>query len=196
MKFKDLSGALKIVVTAMITVTLYARFGPHDDSREQRVLEYADSLRTVAETQTRKADSLSVEAAKDSASVLYKYLYITAQHDSAKAVPLPPTCDTSCVRLVAERDTTIDTLKVIATHWQDSYRTQLAAYALLKSANASLLVANDSLVAVIKDRPRHTALSKVLVGVGVAATAYGIAKDELAVMGAGVGILSAGVVLR
>jgi hypothetical protein len=135
----------------------------------------ADSAVAEADVWQSRADSIAIEAEARSPIIRER---IRLVRDS---VPVPDTC----YAVVAQRDSLIDEALAEADDWRLAYAAEKAAAEALRSGYNSLLVVNDSLLAVLDDRPRPRPRWAPSLQMGVFA---GVCSDGRPCVGAGAGL--------
>lgn len=104
----------------------------------------ADSLVTKSRHLEATADSLSRVAKKVTVKVVEKIVRL----------PAPPADDTTIIKYTAPRDSVIAEQQVAIDLWQVAYDSLSVSHANLTSAYEVISLSNDSLAAVLMDRPK------------------------------------------
>lgn len=175
-------GALWALVFIGVYILAYrngskAAADEYEQTAKNTIANYV-SESTRADSAEAVADSAKKEAARHATAATIKERIVYRTIDSTRAVPLPETCDTSCKRLVAERDAIIDKQGEIIGGYKAAYAKQLEAYASLQSSKHIIDIAADSLATVLAKRPKPNKLRDGLRLGGAAAIGYGAATQD------------------
>lgn len=142
--------------------------------KEGRWQERADSALVFAASESARADSLArrAVAAERQAELWAEHAQertnrVRERIIEVERVVVPDTC----LVFTKPRDEIIAQSDDAISAWQEAYQQQLTASALLRTSNGHLRVANDSLTAVLEDRPSPRPRWIPSVGVGVFAGA-------------------------
>lgn len=157
-------------VAAPLAVLLLVLAGIHSCQSERRIAEArrtvqaADSLRIVAESEKAAALALADSLRKWAVVQRERDVVVDRRVVEVRAEPLPDSCDTACKRLVATRDTIIDSLTTQRDGWRRAFERQAAATARLAAAYDLQSQANDSLQRAVKllEPPRRDLFGRLL----------------------------------
>jgi hypothetical protein len=137
-----------LLVLAAITYGLF-EYRDEWNARVEHALEFAaseteraDAAEAVADTAQARADSLASLAAVADTVLIDRIVRVRAE-------PVPDTC----APFVARRDSIIDEAVARGDRWRGAYFAKSKEATSLREALAAVRVANDTLVAVLNDRP-------------------------------------------
>lgn len=166
MTFRDLSGALKIVLTASLAIALYSSFGPHAqileeyEARVDSVLVVNDSLRTLERSAKREADRLrtlheNIATIAEANEPVIRTRIVTVRD----SFPATTTGE-------IERDSIIDALVVEGAQWRTAYTLAVQESDSLRAALLYSTQANVALTKVLEERPKPRAwwVPRIVVG--------------------------------
>lgn len=154
-----MSRLVASALVALMSVLTWAAVSSFRDAEmwEQRAVEAiadADSARTETLRMLARADSIQVEAeaaaeeaelARQANRVAVREVLGVAPPDDFPAEHLP---------LIEQRDSVIIALVEEAEGWRSAFHKQIQVTALLRGALSGAMTSNDSLRAVLEDRPR------------------------------------------
>jgi hypothetical protein len=143
-------------VAVPLVIALLVLAGIHSCQSERRIAEArsavraADSLRVVAKLEATVALAQADSLRKWAVGQRTRDAVTTRRIVEVRAEPLPPSCDSACQRLVATRDTIIDSLTTQRDGWRRAFESQAAATARLAAAYNQQVQATDSLSRAVK----------------------------------------------
>jgi hypothetical protein len=154
------------VLVSLLGASLIRLNDERSDARRAR--EQAEALKSRADIGRANAEmweqmyrAASVEASEIAQRAAKRDTVVRTRLVEIRAEPVPDTCR----RLVAQRDSVINTLLVTATTWNEAFTKQKAATALLQRENEALFASNialDSAYRLLHRPPRRSLLGRLV----------------------------------